>query len=132
MPFFQRTLTQVMRIHNALYDGEDIIVERGKQYPVETVKEKGKDFRRVTIGPFVFITQNVAKPSPATKSMAKASAQGEKLRISWVLKGDDYVGRVETSQAPDREENYKVNDFVRSFQNTGLVSHIKHQGRREG
>lgn len=94
---------ELLAIHNALWNGSPRVKFRSTSYYVHTEERPKKHFRKVYIGPYAFITQNVRKESPWSKEIKEFNETGGKMCVTWICLADQfvYLGRIVTKVYAD-------------------------------
>lgn len=117
---FLRTteIDQILSAHHQLWDGAPVITFKdqtqssytplhGGYHSVQLANAKGVAY--------LWITQNLHKPSYGTTAIEHATSRGETLRITWIVDTASgrfrYLGRIETHTYPDRSEHIHIETY---------------------
>jgi len=109
----------ILRIHHALWNREDFIERDGKQYSLYTPSHGG--YCSVVLPNdqgynLLWITQNINKSSYGTLAIKRAIAQGDDLRITWIVDNNNskfkYIGVVNTCMYYDNSQDIIIERYT--------------------
>jgi hypothetical protein len=98
------TIKQLLDLHHALWDMEDVVKYFGDKYQVYKPNHKG--FSRVIVPGksgknILYITQNLNKSTYGTLEIQRAAKAGKTTRITWIVDpsdgGFEYIGLIKTT-----------------------------------
>lgn len=96
-------IPELLRIHQCLhFPGGDMAVEH--------VDKPYRLFSRVNVGRYLFITQNMRKPSANTRLVRECASIGIRMSLTWVLKDGRYVGKISSwgQFSEERDDHWEM------------------------